>query len=134
VGHHYRLPLWELVYHDCAVSHWYWGDYNNKLPALWDKRDLFNLLYGTVPMFMFDRELWAQNRERFARSYRNVCPVARAVGYAEMTDHRFLTGDRGVQRTTFANGVTVTVNFGQEAYELSSGTTVAPMGFAVTGM
>jgi hypothetical protein len=38
-GHGYRLPLWELVYSDCVVSHWYWGDYNNKLPALWDRRD-----------------------------------------------------------------------------------------------
>jgi hypothetical protein len=48
LGHGYRLPLWELVYHDCVVAQWYWGDYNNKLPALWDKRDLFNVLYGTL--------------------------------------------------------------------------------------
>ena len=56
VGGKYRLPLWELVYHDCCVAYWYWGDYNNKLPALWDKRDLFNALYGTPPMYMFDRK------------------------------------------------------------------------------
>jgi hypothetical protein len=48
-GHFYRLPLWELVYHDCVVAQWYWGDYNNKLPSLWDRRDLFNSLYGTPP-------------------------------------------------------------------------------------
>ncbi len=58
LGHRYRLPLWELVYGDCVVAQWYWGDYNNKLPALWDKRDLFNILYGTPPMFMFNRRLW----------------------------------------------------------------------------
>ncbi len=52
-GCYYRLPLWELVYHDCVVAQWYWGDYNNKLPAVWDRRDLFNALYGTPPMFMF---------------------------------------------------------------------------------
>ena len=55
-GHAYRLPLWELVYHDCVVAQWYWGDYNNKLPKLWDRRDLWNALYGTPPMFMFDRQ------------------------------------------------------------------------------
>ena len=55
VGERYRLPLWELVYHDCVCAHWYWGDYNNKLPKLWRKRDLFNALYGTVGMFMFNR-------------------------------------------------------------------------------
>ena len=56
-GAFYRLPLWELVYHDCVVAQWYWGDYNNKLPAVWDRRDLFNALYGTPPMFMFTRKL-----------------------------------------------------------------------------
>ena len=66
-GHVYRLPLWELVYHDCVVAQWYWGDYNNKLPSLWDRRDLFNALYGTPPMFMFRRDQWEKNRERFVQ-------------------------------------------------------------------
>ena len=78
----YRLPLWELVYHDCVVAQWYWGDYNNKLPALWDRRDLFNALYGTPPMFMFDRALWARTADRFVQSYQTTCPIARATGYA----------------------------------------------------
>jgi len=134
VGHKYRLPLWELVYHDCVVAQWYWGDYNNKLPSVWPKRDLFNVLYGTPPMFMFNRRLWNQNKERFTRSYKNVCPVVRAVGYAEMTDHRFLTPDRGVQQTEFANGVTVTVNFGAESYRLNDGVKVEAMSRHVSGM
>jgi hypothetical protein len=134
VGHQYRLPLWELVYHDCVVAHWYWGDYNNKLPALWDKRDLFNILYGTAPMFLFDRDLWTRNRARFLQSYRDVCPVARAVGYAEMTEHRLLTSDRGVQQTVYDNGVAVWVNFSQHAYTLPDGKAVEPMGFAAVGL
>jgi len=134
LGHKYRLPLWELVYHDCVVSQWYWGDYNNKLPALWDQRDLFNALYGTPPMFMFSRDFWQQNKDRFVQSYRNTCTVARAVGYSEMIDHAFLTDDRSVQRTRFANGVTVTVNFGDKPFTLPDGAIVAPVGQNVTGM
>ncbi|MGB2862534.1 MAG: glycoside hydrolase [Sedimentisphaerales bacterium] len=134
VGHKYRLPLWELVYHDCVVSQWYWGDYNNKLPALWQKRDLFNILYGTAPMFMFDSQLWEQNKERFARSYKNISEVTRSVGYAEMTDHSFLTPDRNVQQTTFANGVTVTVNFGAKPYRSPDGKEIESMGYRVSGM
>jgi hypothetical protein len=133
LGHAYRLPLWELVYHDCVVAQWYWGDYNNKLPSLWDKRDLFNALYGTPPMFMFNREVWQKNRDRFVQSYRNTCPVVRAVGYAEMTDHRFLTPDRAVQQTAFANGVTVTANFGTSPFKLPDGAEVRPMGIHVGG-
>jgi len=129
VGHKYRLPLWELVYHDCVVAQWYWGDYNNKLPAIWDKRDLFNILYGTPPMFMFTRQVWDQYKNRFVQSYQDVCNVARAVGYAEMTDHRFLTKDRNVQQTSFANGTTITVNFGSESYRLPNGEKLKPMGY-----
>ena len=134
VGHKYRLPLWELVYHDCVVAQWYWGDYNNKLPAIWGKRDLFNILYGTPPMFMFTRQGWNQNKDRFVQSYKNVCPVVRAVGYAEMTDHRFLTPDRNVQQTSFANGATITVNFGSEPYRLPDGKNIEPMSHHVSGM
>ena len=101
---HYRLPLWELVYHDCVVAQWYWGDYNNKLPALWDRRDLFNALYGTPPMFMFNRKQWESQHDRFVQSYRTATPVARATGYAEMLSHRWLTDDHAVQETRFANG------------------------------
>jgi hypothetical protein len=134
LGQAYRLPLWELVYHDCVVAQWYWGDYNNKLPALWDKRDLFNVLYGTPPMFMFDRKLWETQKARFVQSYTNTCPYVRAAGYAEMTDHRFLTADRNVQQTVFANGVTITVNFGNTPFHLVSGETLPPGGFRADGM
>ena len=111
-GPRYRLPLWELVYHDCVVAHWYWGDYSNKLPALWDRRDLWNALYGTAPMFMFDRTVWVREKERFVRSYRATAPIARATGYSEMLSHEWLTPDHAVQRTRFADGTAVTVDFG----------------------
>jgi hypothetical protein len=134
LGYRYRLPLWELVYHDCVVAQWYWGDYSNKLPSVWDKRDLFNALYGTPPMFMFSRTFWEQNKNRFVRSYQDVCTVARAVGYAEMTDHQFLTPDRSVQQTRFANGVVVTVNFGDQPFRLPDGTEIAPLSQHVAGL
>jgi hypothetical protein len=134
VGWQYRLPLWELVYHDCVVAQWYWGDYNNKMPAIWDKRDLFNALYGTPPMFMFDKATWEKSKDRFVQSYRTTCPVARATGYSEMTDHTFLTADKSVQQTTFANGVTVTVNFGQTPYKGADGNELVSNGVRVKGI
>ncbi len=134
VGQRYRLPLWELVYHDCVVAQWYWGDYNNKLPAIWDKRDLFNVLYGTPPMFMFNRRFWQEHKQRFVESYKKISPVARATGYSEMTDHRFLTPDRDVQQTRFANGVVVTVNFSDRPFRLEDGTVVGAKSFHVEGL
>jgi hypothetical protein len=133
-GHFYRLPLWELVYHDCVVAQWYWGDYNNKLPALWDRRDLWNALYGTPPMFMFNRQFWQSHRDRFVRSYRTATPVARATGYVEMLSHRWLTDDHSVQQTEFANGVRVTVNFGDRPYTMEDGYRLEPLGYRFEGL
>ncbi len=104
IGHVYRIPLWELVYHDCVVSHWYWGDYNNKLPKLWDSRDLWNTLYGTSPMFMFNRKSFEADKDRFVKSYNIIAPVARATGYSEMLSHEWVTADHAVQQTRFENG------------------------------
>jgi hypothetical protein len=130
-GAFYRLPLWELVYHDCVVAHWYWGDYNNKLPAVWDRRDLFNALYGTPPLFMFNRRLWEQDRDLFVKSYQTVCPIARSTGYSEMLSHRWVTLDHTVQETTFANGQTVTVNLGEEDATLPDGDKLPAKGLRV---
>ena len=133
LGPEYRLPLWELVYHDCVVAHWYWGDYNDKIPALWPRRDLFNVLYGTAPMFMFDRAYWTQEKARFVESYRTTGPVARATGYSEMLDHRLLTPDAQVQQTRFADGTVVTVNFGATPYSAGGAAPIPAGGYTVTG-
>ncbi len=125
-GYGYRLPLWELVYHDCCVAQWYWGDYNNKLPSQWDRRDLWNALYGTPPMWMFNRKEWERDRARFVRSYETATPVAARTMMHEMTDHRWLAPDGSVQQSSFADGTVVTVNFGAAAFRLPDGRDLAP--------
>lgn len=126
LGEEYRLPLFELVYHDCVVSYWYWGDHNNKFPSRWWKRDLFNALYGVPPMYGFLKDFLRDHASEFAASYRTSEPVSLLTGRSEMTDHRSLTPDRRVQRTTFANGFEVVVNFGDEEYRDSSTGRVVP--------
>lgn len=130
VGHFYRVPLWELVYHDCTVAQWYWGDYNNKAPEVWDRRDLFNILYGTPPMYMFSKEYWEKESQRFVRSYKNICPLVRQVGYDEMLSHEFLTPDHAVQRTRWTSGMEITVNFGARPYAAPDGKEVGALSFA----
>jgi hypothetical protein len=38
-----------------------------------------------------------------------------------MTDHRILSPDRLVQQSVFSNGVTVTVNFSEQPFQLPDG-------------
>ena len=55
-------------------------------------------------------------------------------GYVEMLSHRWLTADHAVQETRFANGVTVTVNFGDQPYTLPDGTKLAPLAHQIRGL
>jgi hypothetical protein len=126
VGPDYRIPLFELVYHDCVVSYYYWGDASNRLPDWWAVRDLWNALYGTGPLWIMDYVRWREDRDRFIQSYETATTVAARTGFSEMLEHRFLTAGHAVQATRFANGTHVWVNFGKEPYTLPTGKALAP--------
>jgi len=134
VGPFYRVPLWELVYHDCTVAMWYWGDSTNKAPEVWDQRDLFNLLYGTPPLFMLSPEVWQTHKSRFVQTYQSVCPFTRRVGYDEMLSHEFLTPDHTLQRTTWSSGRALVANLSDQPQSLPDGAVVPAWGWLERGL
>ncbi len=118
----YRIPLWELVYHDCVVSYWYWGDSSNCCPELMPVRDLLDALYGEPPLYSLTATQWEERKEEIAASYHRVAPAVRAVACTRMCSFESLSPDRLVQRTTFENGVVITANFSGEERVLEDGT------------
>ncbi len=141
IGHQYRIPLWELVFHDCVVSTWYWGDSSDFLleaaPEITPKKDAFNVLYGTSPLLWANKEgSWPNARDIFLRTYRNTCKLHEVIAGKELLSHEFVTPERSVQRTRFADGTEVVVNFGDQPYlaKLKGKKYVLPQnGFAVKG-
>ncbi len=107
----YRVPLWQLVFHDCMVSYWYWGDSHNCCPELMNERDLFCCLYGEPPLFSVANRDWDRLKGNILKSYQTVSPVAKAVWGREMLRFDYVDGEPMVQRSEFAGGVTVTVDF-----------------------
>jgi len=123
IGHEHRAPLWELVFHDCVVSTWYWGDTNDYLleaaPEITAKKDAFNVLYGTIPMMWAGAEGgWNKARDTFLRTYRNTCKLHEVIACTDMVNHEFLTPDHAVQRTSFSDGTQVIVNFSAKPQEV----------------
>lgn len=127
-----RVPLWPLVWHDCAVNYWYWGDSSNACPEWMGHRDLFNILYGEPPLYSLAKADWATLKGAIAASYRAVSPAVRAVAGARMTGFAALTGDRQVQQTAFDDGTTVTVNFSDQEYA-ADGLVLSPRGHHIAG-
>jgi len=123
-----RIPLWELVFHDCTVTYWDWCDYNNKFPRIWWKRDLFNAVCGTPPLYFFNEESWKRFKPQLKASMAVACAGARATAWSAMTDYRILTRDRSVQQSVWSNGMRITVNFGSSPFAMEDGFTLAPRG------
>ena len=126
-----RCPFWEMVFHDCIASTWYWTDYNNKFPRDWWKRDLLNIVSGTPPMYLFTPEVLDQQQERLSASVKAATRVARLTADAVLDEYRWLTVDRLVQQSHFSNGVTATVNFGDRPYTMSDGWVLPARGHRV---
>ena len=125
-----RVPLYELVYHDAVITSWRWEDGNHHAPEIWWKKDLFNILYGSAPLWSLDRENWSRYRETFKKSYGKMAPWLSEVMGQEMVSHRFISQDRQVQESLFDSGKRVIVNFSEETYDFD-GNTVMPRDFLV---
>lgn len=140
-----RAPLWELVFHDCAVAHWYPDDSTDWTVSMtgggeWyqARKDAINVLYGTPATFFNcgSDGSWYLQRQAFLDSYRDTCKPHEVLADKEMVSHFFLTGDHSVQKTTWSDGTVSVVNFGSGDYSvmIDGVTYVLPTnGFVVKG-
>ena len=91
-GVNYRIPLFELVFHDTTLSRWFWADASNKYYPVWGKKDLFSyipksasffissdILYGTSPSYVVNDTVWNTYKLEFVSSYQNTVPLAGLV-------------------------------------------------------
>ncbi|NOZ19543.1 MAG: hypothetical protein GXP25_00480 [Planctomycetes bacterium] len=136
-GEKRRIPLWELVYGDAVVTTWWWGDNPTAFPDTWQRRNLLNMLYGSMPLWLIRpgglRSFFYVNMDRFAEAWRHVGRWNRAVGFEELVAHRYLTDDHRVQRSDFGNGLSLIVNFGPEPYTTDDGKAMPQYSYRILG-
>ena len=107
------VPLWNLVYHECAVCYRHQGrTYANEFRASF----LQDLLYGNPPIWTIGSS-WQESYPQIRESLKAARFHGR-VACERMVSHEFLTSDRQVQRSSFESGASVTVNFSSESVEL----------------
>ena len=93
-----EVPLYELVYHDAVVT-----SYSADEPR--------GFLHGNVPSM--------STEPRNADTVRRLAALHKRVGLLEMTKHEFLDAARTKERTTFADGTTVTVDWSSKAVTIT---------------
>ncbi len=131
-----RVPLFQLVYGDCAETSWWWGDNNTRMVSAWAQKDLLQMIHASMPMWILwqpQQGLFQGNLDRFKECYDHVCRWRRAVGYHEMINHERLSRDGLLQRSSFANGAAVVVNFAREPRTVPGGPAVPPRSFLIQG-
>jgi len=128
INEYTRVPLYELVYHDAVVTSWRWEDGNHHTPEIWWKKDLFNMLYGSAPLWNLDRERWEEYKYTFIDSYKKVCPWLQQIAYDDLVSHRFVSPDHKIQESVFSSGKKIVVNFGDTDYSFE-GKTIKAKGY-----
>jgi hypothetical protein len=96
------VPLYELVYHDAVLTPE--GEMRDPL------RCLLNGGYPNLP-----RDLDNKKEMDF---FHAICALHERVALLEMTDHEFLDKNHKVERATFSDGTTVTIDPGAGTFEV----------------
>jgi hypothetical protein len=110
--------LYHLVFHDALVPFCHAADdYTMNESASFEGKLLRDVLRGIPPMFFMNLRDHARWRRKIRDAYAVLSDSAAAVMFDEMLSHAWLTDDQMVQRSCFASGIEVTVNFDEVARE-----------------
>ncbi|OPZ11025.1 MAG: hypothetical protein BWZ10_02255 [candidate division BRC1 bacterium ADurb.BinA364] len=135
-----RVPLFDLVYHDCIIGTLHDGDSFNMYyksreddAKYWRLKELFSILHGQAPNFYLTVDAYfLEQRERIKQTIDALCPWHEKVALDEMIDHVWLTPDRMVQQTRFASGWAAIVNFDREkSYAGPNGVEIEPLDYSL---
>lgn len=120
-----RVPLWQLVYHDCMMTYPYWGDSTESAPEHTNRRVLFACLFGCPPLYSFSLKDYEALKPSILDSYKRIIEVHSKVATLKMTDYRVLSDDYMLQCSEFGGKYRVTVNFSKTPREYNGKTVEA---------
>jgi hypothetical protein len=133
-----EVPLYDLVYHECAMLYRQHGSpYNygldnyGSIRGAWPAKFLRGLLYGDQSSWTFSNRAYYAWRKTFKAINDVLEPHQRRLAHEEMLKHEILTPDLLVQRTAFSSGVEVTVNYGEFPFKLEDATELPAYGYRV---
>lgn len=113
----FRLPLYQIVFHDSVVTTNHWGSGSLKFENAIETLALLELLYNVPPLYHLNMAEFSKHEAWIQRHYAFFSPLHRQIGGKQMTDFEWLTDNRQVQRTEFGDAVALIANFGTEPFE-----------------
>jgi len=109
-----RLPLYQAVFHGSVITTHHWLFDSLKLSNVRAENELVQLLYNVPPLYHLSASTIKQRLPVIQRQDRFFRPLHQRLATQAMTGFRWLTSDRQVQETTFADGTRLVANFAVE--------------------
>ena len=106
-----RLPLYQAVFHGSVITTHHWLFDSLKLSNVQAENELTQLLYNVPPLYHLSAATVKQRLPVIQRQDAFFRPLHQRLATQEMTGFRWLTADRRVQETTFADGTRLVANF-----------------------
>jgi beta-lactamase regulating signal transducer with metallopeptidase domain len=112
----FRLPLFEIVFHDSVIATNHWGKDNLKYPDEKDIIFLTQMLYQLPPMYHLSIDTFKKRKAVMKEHYDFFSPLHRELGFSQMTGFCWLTKDRLVQKSVFDDKVEIVANFSDKEF------------------
>jgi hypothetical protein len=112
-----RLPLYQAVFHGSVITTHHWLFDSLKLSNVRAENELTQLLYNVPPLYHLSAATLKARLSLIQRQDRFFRPLHERLATQAMTGFRWLTADRQVQETTFADGTRLVANFSTGARE-----------------
>lgn len=122
-----RLPLYQAVFHGSVITTHHWLFDSLKLSNVRAENELTQLLYNVPPLYHLSASTVRQRLPLIQHQDRFFRPLHQRLATQAMTGFRWLTVDRQVQETTFADGTRLVANFAAEQREGYSGRSVTAL-------
>ena len=113
----FRLPLYQIVFHDSVITTHHWGSGSLKFENAIGTLALLELLYNVPPLYHLNIEEFSKHKSWIKKHYAFFSALHRQIGGQAMTDFQWLSEDKLVQRSEFGDTVELFANFGADAFE-----------------
>ena len=113
-----RLPLYQAVFHGSVITTHHWLFDSLKLSNVRAENELMQLLYNVPPLYHLSADTLKQRLPVIARQDVFFRPLHERLATEAMADFHWLTEDRLVQQTTFADGTRLVANFDSREREV----------------
>lgn len=113
----FRLPLYQIVFHDSVIATHHWGSGSLKFENAIETLALLELLYNVPPLYHLNMAEFSKHKAWIEKHYAFFSPLHRQIGGQTMTDFEWLSDDQLVQRTEFGDTLELLANFGADVFE-----------------